>query len=333
MIAPGSHLAFDALVARIRELLERAGAAPRVAEVLARNCAGCERDGALSHGVFRVGGYLASLEAGTADGAATPVTERVGPSFLRIDAANGFAQPALQLARPAIDGMLAETGVAVVAMRHSHHFSALWPDLEPFAEAERIALTMVAGGTRVVRPRGAQLPVYGTNPIAFAAPVLGAPPIVVDFATSAMSHGDLQLARNASQLVPIGTGTGPGGEDTTDPAEIIEARGLLPFGEHKGAALSLMVEVLAAGLTGGAFSFEADAVAPEGRTRRTGQLLIVIDPTRGGNEAFAERVAGFTRMLRDAGIERLPGDRRHRRRAEAEMHGIPVTPAIAALFE
>lgn len=329
-----THISFERLVLRISQLFREAGASPQVARTLAENCAGCERDGSLSHGIFRVPGYLDSLRIEHVDGNAEVVVERASPSYLRVDARNGFAQPALAVARPAIDAAIAATGVALVAIRDSHHFSALWPDLEPFARAGYVALTMVTGGQPSVSPRGVTGPVFGTNPFAFATPAGDDPPVIMDFATSTMSHGDVQLARNEAREVPHGTGTGRGGRDTTDPAEILDEGGLLPFGGHKGAALSLMVEVLASGLTGGAFSFEAsNEGSPEARTSRTGQLLVVVDPARGGNDAFAGRVAGLTAMLREAGMTRLPGDQRYRHRAESEAKGIPVSPAIAALFE
>jgi delta1-piperideine-2-carboxylate reductase len=258
----------------------------------------------------------------------------VSPSYLRIDAKNGFAQSALASAKPAIDEALATTGIAVIAMRDSHHFSALWPDIELFAREGHVALTMVASGQPSVMPRGATKRVFGTNPFAFATPSGTHNPVVMDFATSSMSHGDLQLAANEEREVPLGTGTGRSGRDTTDPAEIIAEGGLLPFGGHKGAALSLMVEVLASALTGGAFSSKADHDRAEGaRTSRTGQLLLVIDPSFKGNEHFADRVGDLIEMLREAGMSRLPGDHRYQRRAETAVSGIPVTPAIIALFD
>lgn len=325
-----TRISFEHLSEAIAHALAEAGAAPEVAAVLARNCASCERDGALSHGVFRVPGYLASLRSGWADGAAAPVVARPASGFVRIDAANGFAQSALAAAGDQIRAAVAEAGVAVVAIRDSHHFSSLWPDLEPFAEAGLIGMTMVTGGASVI-PRGAQQKVLGTNPFAFASPVDGARPLVMDFATSTMSHGDLQLAARAGRPVPLGTGTAAGGKDTEDPAEILAEGGLLPFGGHKGAALSLMVELLASGLTGGAFSYRKDLVfaehADDGGTARTGQLLILIDPDRGGG-GYARRAAELIDALRGAGWERLPADHRYRAREEAERDGIPVTEAI-----
>ena len=155
----------------------------------------------------------------------------------------------------------------------------------------------------------------------------------MDLATSAMSHGDLQLAGDAGRHVPFGVGIGADGHDTTDPAEIITERGLLPFGGHKGFALSLMIEVLAGALTGGAFSFEADiSVSSASPSPCTGQLMVVIDAGRGANDAFSARVAHLMGFLRAAGVSRLPADERYRTRVLSGENGIPVTPTIAALF-
>jgi delta1-piperideine-2-carboxylate reductase len=326
---PSAFIPFEALAARLEAILSEAGAAPWIAALLARNCAGCERDGSHSHGVFRVPGYRAALQSGAVDGRAEPVIDSVGPSYLRVDAARGFAQPALERARPTIEAMLTETGAAVVAIRNSHHYSALWPDIEPFAQTGYVALTVVASGAGVI-PRGATSKVFGTNPIGFATPVAGSRPLVMDFATSSMANGDLRIARAEGRRVPIGTGVGRGGRDTDDPAEILDEGGLLPFGGHKGMMLSLMVEILAAALTGGAFSCEVDFA--ESDIPRTGQLLLILDPARGGNGAFATRVAGLLDHLRAAGLDRLPADRRYQARDAAAVHGIPVTDGIRALL-
>ncbi|MGC2939152.1 MULTISPECIES: Ldh family oxidoreductase [unclassified Brevibacterium] len=330
--AGADRISFDDLVAAIESKLVGAGASPAVAAVLATNCATCERDGTLSHGVFRVAGYLDSLNRGWADGAAEASVDIVGASFLRIDGRNGFAQPALAGARAQIDETLADTGVAVIALRNSHHFSALWPDLEAFARRGYVALGMIASGKLAVVPEGATRPVFSTNPFGFATPMAEADPIVFDFSTSSMSHGDLQLLRAEGREVPVGTGVDSTGADTTDPNAILDGGGIRPIGGHKGALLSFMIETLAAGLTGGAFTYEIDAEAPEGaHTFRTGQLFVVIDPERGGNDAYSGRVRAFVDMLRDVGMDRQPGDRRYANRAEAAERGIPVTDTIRAL--
>src|SRR5699024_6400920 len=83
------------------------------------------------------------------------------------------------------------------------HFSALWPELESFARDGRVAMAMIASGKLAVVPEGATRPVFSTNPFAFATPVAGGDPVVFDFSTSSMSHGDLQLLRAEGREVPI----------------------------------------------------------------------------------------------------------------------------------
>lgn len=327
-------ISFDELVDLLTATLMSAGASERVARVIATNCASCERDGALSHGVFRIPGYLKSLRTGWASQDGDPIITRVGPSIIRANAVRGFAQVALETAKPAITEAIAESGVAVVAIHDAHHFSALWPDLEPFARKGLLGITMVTGVAQVI-PRGAHDRILGTNPFAFSTPVAGADPIVMDFATAAMSHGDVTLHMREGKAVPLGTGTGIGGRDTEDPAEILEHGGLLPFGGHKGLALSMMVELLASGFTNSPYSFDFERNSPEnpddGGTDITGQFLMLIDPDRGETGSFAERAKVLIDMMRESGLDRMPADRRYLNRARALAEGIPVTPAIAEL--
>ena len=87
----------------------------------------------------------------------------------------------------------------------------------------------------------------------------------------------------------------------------------------------MMVELLAAALTGGNFSFEFNwSDHPGARTPWTGQLLIVIDPSKTAGQSFAERSQELVRQMHAAGLRRLPGDRRHRTRAKALAGGIEL---------
>lgn len=316
---------FDALKSLLRKIFVANGTSNATAEILAANCAGCERDGAISHGIFRIPGYMASLKTGWVDGKADPDIAVVGSSFIRINARNGFAQPALAAGAAAIDEAVESTGIAVVATRNSHHFSALWPDVEPFARRGLMAITFVNGLANVV-PYGGRVPVYGTNPIAFAAPVADADPLVVDQATSVMANGEVRLHALANTPLPPGTGIDSAGSPTTDPNAVLAGGALNTFGGYKGSSIALMVELMAGALTGGQLSFENDFGDCIGaQTPKAGQLLIVIDPRRGGNADYAQRVAILCDRLIDAGQERLPGERRYRNRFDADRFGIPIS--------
>lgn len=321
-------ITYSELVERLYQIFLAHGTTPEVARVLAQNCASAQRDGAHSHGVFRMPGYLSTLASGWVDGKAVPVVEDVGAAFVRVDAANGFAQPALEAATPLLIEKVREAGIAILAIRNSHHFAALWLDVEPFAEQGLVALSVVNSMTCVV-PHGARKPLFGTNPIAFAAPRAGGEPLVFDMATSAIAHGDVQIAAREGHSLPAGMGVDAAGQPTTDPQAILDGGALLPFGGHKGSALSMMVELLAAGITGGNFSFEFDwSQHPGAKTPWTGQLLIVIDPDRGGSgQAFAERSEVLVRELQGVGQERMPGERRYVERARSLSEGVELSIA------
>jgi len=317
-------LSFSDLTQLLRQIFLRHGTSVEVADILAHNCATAQRDGAHSHGTFRIPGYLSTLASGWVDGKARPVVEDVASGYVAVDAAGGFAQPALAAARGLLVTKAREAGIAVLAIRNSHHFAALWPDVEPFAAEGLVALSVVNSMTCVV-PHGGNKPLFGTNPIAFAAPCAGKDPLVFDMATSALAHGDVQIAARAGHSVPVGTGVDKHGQPTTHPAAILEGGALLPFGGHKGSALSMMVELLAAALTGGNFSFEFDWKRhPGAQTPWTGQLIIVIDPSKSAGRDFAVRSRELVERMHEAGQTRLSGDRRYRQRALSHTQGISM---------
>lgn len=318
------QVSFNELRDLLARIFERHGTSPRVAAILADNCASAQRDGSDSHGVFRIPGYLSSLGSGWVNGQAEPRVEDLGPSFVRVDAAGGFAQPALEAARQLVMEKVRNSGMALLAIRNSHHFAALWPDVEPFAREGLVALSFVNSMTCVV-PHGGHSALFGTNPIAFAAPRSGGDPLVFDLATSAIAHGDVQIAAREGKTLPEGYGVDAQGQPTRDPQAILDGGALLSFGGYKGSALSMMVELLAAALTGGNFSFEFDwSGHPGAQTPWTGQLLILIDPDRGATRPFAERCETLITRMMEAGQERQPGDRRYRQRARAEREGIAL---------
>ncbi|MCU1732912.1 MULTISPECIES: Ldh family oxidoreductase [unclassified Pseudomonas] len=325
MSAPATQIPFNELETLLQRIFVRHGTSEAVARALAFNCASAQRDGAHSHGVFRIPGYVSTLASGWVNGQAVPKVEDVASGYISVDAGGGFAQPALAAARDLLVSKARSAGIAVLAIHNSHHFAALWPDVEPFADEGLVALSVVNSMTCVV-PQGAERPLFGTNPIAFAAPCAGGAPIVFDMATSAIAHGDVQIAARKGELLPEGMGVDRLGQPTRDPAAILDGGALLPFGGHKGSALSMMVELLAAALTGGNFSFEFDwSQHPGAKTPWTGQLLIVIDPRLAQGERFAERSRELVRQMEAVGITRLPGERRFHEREKSAREGVSLT--------
>ena len=325
MSAAVHHLPQADLERLLQQIFVRHGTSELVARTLAANCASAQRDGAHSHGVFRIPAYVSTLASGWVNGTAVPQVQDVASGYVRVDAGGGFAQPALEAARALLVEKARSAGIAVLAIHNSHHFAALWPDVEPFAEEGLVALSVVNSMTCVV-PHGARKPLFGTNPIAFAAPCAGHAPIVFDMATSAMAHGDVQIAARKGEQLPEGMGVDRDGQPTCDPQAILDGGALLPFGGHKGSALSMMVELLAAALTGGNFSFEFDwSQHPGAKTPWTGQLVIVIDPTKAEGSRFAERSRELVEQMQAVGLTRMPGERRLREREASARDGVSVT--------
>src|SRR5690242_497620 len=112
-----TRIKFHDLELLLAKIFIRFGVSEANGKILATNCASCERDGSLSHGVFRIPGYVASLKSGWVDGNAVPDIEEVGPAFLRVNARNGFAQPALAAVLPRVINMVSAHGVAVVTIK------------------------------------------------------------------------------------------------------------------------------------------------------------------------------------------------------------------------
>lgn len=311
-------IAFGDLIAMLKAALISNGYSESSADILARNCGTAQRDGSVSHGVFRLKDYAATIRSGYVNGDSRPSLTDVAPSFIRADADNGFAQVAIALAADDLRRKAKENGIALLAVRNSHHLGALYLDVEDFARDGFIALAVV-NSIAVVAPPGGTRGVYGTNPLAFAAPRADGDPLVFDQASSVMAHGDVQVAHREGRLLPEGAGIDKLGHPTNVPGEILDGGAISTFGGHKGASIALMVELLCAGLVGADFSFEVDwSKTPGARTARTGETIILINPGLGlsDDRDFRSRASVLLEALLDAGQKHVPGERRARSRRE-----------------
>jgi delta1-piperideine-2-carboxylate reductase len=205
--------------------------------------------------------------------------------------------------------------VAALAINNCYHFAALWPETEALADNALAGIACV-NYAAVVAPHGGSEALFGTNPLAFAWPRPGADPVVADMATAAMAQGEIQLAAQAGQPVPEGTGVDADGAPTTDPAAIL-AGTQLPFGGHKGSAIALLVELLAAAATGDAFSYEVAGDSADGGPTRGGEFILALDPAVLAGADTGARSEAFFRRFEAIPGARLPGARRHGRRREA----------------
>lgn len=315
-----------ALTSLVRGILVSHGMSEDNAAIMSAIVVAVERDGPRSHGLFRVPGMVEMLKSGWVDGRAVPSVEDKAPGLVLANAQNGFAQIALAATRNQLIEKARSQGIGMLAIRNSHHFCALWPDVEPLAEHGLVALAFVNTRSYVV-PAGGRARLYGTNPMAFACPRQDKPPMVWDQASAAMAHGEVLLARRHGRALPAGVALDRHGQATTDPDAMIQGGALLPFGNYKGSSIALMVEIMSAALTGGHFGFEDDN-NPGGYTKNAGELVIAIDPEKSGGSLFRDRAEDLFRRVVENGDARLPGDRRHADRRRATEHGITLEHAV-----
>src|SRR5262249_61395421 len=132
----------------------RPACAEPTAALMLASVAAVDGDGSRCLGLPRLQGYLATLESGWVDGAAVPGLHDIAPGLLLCDAKNGFAQVALAASRAGLIAKARAQGIAALAIRTSHHFAALWPDVEPFANAGYLALAFVNTRSRIVPAPG-----------------------------------------------------------------------------------------------------------------------------------------------------------------------------------
>lgn len=325
-------LPFDAARALAGSALRAAGASAEAARHTAEALARADLDGIASHGLSRVPAYAAQLRAGKVKGDAVPSITRPADATVAVDAADGLAYPAIATAVAWTASLLPQRGVVAAGVRNSHHAGALGlfvEDLAREAGAFAIAFTNSPAG---IAPAGSGTPLFGTNPIAFACPMAGRDPLVIDLSLSVVARGRIMVAAQKGEPIPEGWATDAAGNPTTD-AKAALAGAMLPIGGAKGAALVLMVELLTAALTVNHAGFEASSFFDDkGGPPRIGQLFLAIRPGAVGADAdaVAARVAAIAgRMLAEPGV-RLPGDRRLAIRARQRAEGIPYPTALLA---
>lgn len=288
-----------------RAALLRHGATGNAAGVMADAIAWAEARGNRICGLYYLESYCRQLETGRINRAAAPTVEAVRAAVLKIHADDGFAQVAFDAAFEQAVAVARETGVVSVNIGRAHTCTALGWFTERAASAGLIALG-VTNASPIVAPFGGSKRVIGTNPIAFAVPDgEGGVAFAFDQATTVVTLGAVNMAKDAGEPIPEGWAVDADGTPTTDPEAALKGS-LLSAGGAKGWGIGAMVEILAAGLTGGRLSQDVKPLkAPDGEPHDLGQVFILIDP--GTSPEFADRLEGLIAGVEADGRGRLPG--------------------------
>ena len=292
------------------------------ASILSDTIMRAERDGSLSHGLFRLPAYVASLKSGKVNGKAKPEIKKISPSVIKVLGNSAFAPMVLKVGLPELIKLAKETGVAVLAITNSHHMAAMWPETEAIAEAGLVGFACTSYKP-MVAPAGAKKALFGTNPISFAWPRPGKTPVVYDMATAAMAMGEVMVAARDGHKVPLGTGLNKDGKETTDPKEISKGGVLLPFGGYKGSGIAMMVELLAGALVGDNFSFEtATKDNKDGGPPSGGEFILALSPEKIAGLGWDKHADKFFNKMKSMDGVRLPGERRHKNRLDKSARNI-----------
>lgn len=316
------------LHAIVHRALVNAGASATAAQSTATALVYADQQGTASHGVSRVPQYVGHMKAGRIDGAASPVVAKQHGAVSIIDAADGLAFPACELAVQTAITAAHAYGIGAATVTNSYHFGAAIYHLEAVAQAGMMGLAF-SNSPAAIAPWGGKRPLFGTNPIAAIFPRKDADPLAIDLALSEVARGKLMVAAKDGKSIPLGWAMDAQGQPTTDPAQGMKGS-MAPAGGVKGAMLALTVELLVTALSGARLGFEADSFFDvEGNKPRIGQLFLVINPAAsGGADVFAERLETLVAaMLEDGGV-RLPGARRYANAAIASRHGITIPDAL-----
>jgi LDH2 family malate/lactate/ureidoglycolate dehydrogenase len=231
-------------------ILEAAGTPPDLAQIVGESLVESNLVGHDSHGVMRLMQYLALVRQGQVQPAARPTRLSTHQATARVDAARGWGQPAARLATQTAIGLAQDYGVGVVTIDRCNHIGRLGEYVESISQAGMIGMAM-CNAEAVVAPFGGRQGRMGTNPMAWAMPRgPGQEPLLVDFATSGVAEGKLQVARVKGERVAPGLILDRDGHGSIEPADFYAGGALLPFGGHKGYGISVMIELVAGALSG-----------------------------------------------------------------------------------
>jgi hydroxycarboxylate dehydrogenase B len=331
--------------ADMRDLAQRiflaVGCSPAEGERIARHLVIANLTGHDSHGVIRIPRYLQWMEKGWLRPNRSVTAIADSPAMALLEGHHGFGQT---LGEQAVDIGVAKAraaGVSVVALRNAGHLGRIGDWAEQAAEAGLVSIHLVnVAGSILVAPFGGVERRMATNPVAIGVPLPGQPPIILDFATSAVAEGKAMVAHSGGKPLPEGVLIAPDGQLTSDPAVFYgpkipgetpdhgKGKGALrAMGEHKGSGLSFMIELLAGALTG------SGCAGPGPRPIANGMLSIYLRPDAfAGAEPFAAEARAYLEFFKSArpakpgGEVLAPGEPERRSRALREAKGLPLSP-------
>ncbi len=307
-----------------------AGANAQNAASVARSTVKAERDGIRSHGLLYVPIYADHVKCGKVDGTAEPVVETTRPGAIQVDAKTGFAHPAIDAGWQSMTNAARQNGVSAMTIHNSYNCGVLGHHAERLAEDGLLGLCFTHAPASIA-PIGGNRPVIGTNPFSIAAPDgnSGAA-ILIDQSASIIAKSEILQRSKTSEPIEPEWAFDAAGNPTTDAAEALKGT-MAPSGGYKGVGIGLLVEIMAACLSGAVLSKDASPFGgTAGGPPKTGQCFMAFDPSAFAGSGFAENIAALTAAISDQEGARLPGDRRKSARARIQRDGLLADQDLVA---
>ena len=310
----------------VKDTLNSAGSSSDQSEAVAETISRAERDGSVSHGLFRLPGYYASLKSGKVNPNPSPKLTNLTKAVLKCDGDRSYAPLVHRKYLKDLISVSKSFGVGILSINRVAHFASLWPETEILAESGLVGIACTSY-MPAVAPFGANKKLYGTNPISFSWPRKNAQPIVFDMATSSLALGDVQIAARDGHQLPIGTGIDKDGNETSDPKKILDGM-LLPFGGYKGSHFAMMIELLAGPLVGETTSyFTKEENINDGGPPLGGQFIMALAPEIISDlDDWDKNAEPFIDKLSSLQGVRMPGKRRHDNRRKIKK--VEVNPEL-----
>jgi LDH2 family malate/lactate/ureidoglycolate dehydrogenase len=283
-----------------------------------------ELRGVSSHGLLRLERIIRRIANGVIDPHATGTHDWRSPAFLAVDGGKGLGPVVASAALDALKSRVEETGIAIAAISNSNHIGMLGWYAERLA-TEGYTIIGLTTSEALVHPWGAQRAMIGTNPIAIGIPT-GSGPFLMDTATSIASMGDVHDHAHRKAPLPAGWALDANGQPTTDP-EAAKGGALAPFGQAKGYALGLALELLVGSLTGAALGRDVRGTLDDTAICNKGDVFIVIKGVQRNLETYLaairamEPAPGFDQVL-------IPGERGRACRELRLRDGVPIATAV-----
>jgi len=314
----------DEAVSWVKQLCESKGCSPAVADSLAHATVAAQARSNEAVGFRHLADYLSGFSSGRIDPRAEPGISSQSPIIFKSDARGGIAQLGVDRCFDSLCHAAHENGLATLSQCNSFTSGELGDYTLRLAKAGLIALA-VANGPALVAVPGSSGKTYSTNPLSFAAPSADGMPLLFDQACSATAFVNIAHAASTQSDIPDGWAVDRHGNGTRNALEALGGA-LLPFGGHRGANLMLMVEVLAAGLTGANWSLDSPAFHQGAQTPGCGLLILALAPDF-FSSGFEQRLASQLTRLTEMGVHR-PGWERQHSMVDSESEGISLPMSL-----